>query len=306
MLVVTFLTTTTLGGLFALDARPADLPPLAVDSGDAGDFALLVDPALARQVWSDPWLRGWGLRFAMATLFILLCHEMGHWLACRRHRLPATPPYFLPAPVGLGTFGAFIRIRAPIRRKRELLDVGVAGPIAGFVALLPVLWLGIVRAVPIPIEQLLAERGPGLRLLFGGNLLLRGALALAHPGLGAEMSVPMNPWLLAAWVGMFATMLNLLPLAQLDGGHILYAATGRLHRRLAWPVWGALLLLGMLWSGWWLWCVVVLVLGLRHPPVADERAPLAARDRWLVLAALVLFVLCFMPIPLQILEVRPV
>ena len=296
LFAATFFTATTLGGAFAMASRTdvvSDLIPFLL-------------PETVARVWTNPELLAWGLRFSIPTLFILLCHEMGHWLACRRHRLPATPPYFLPAPLGLGTFGAFIRIRAVIRSKRELLEVGVAGPIAGFLALVPFAILGIALSEPVRI-WVTSEPRPESLLLYqpGESLLVRGVALLLHGRLADGMVLNPHPFLLAAWVGVFATMLNLLPLAQLDGGHVLYAAIGRAQRRLAWPLWAGLAALGLVWSGWWLWCAVVLVLGLRHPPVLDEAAPLAGRDRWWVASALLIFLLCFMPVPLRVVMLAP-
>lgn len=259
-----------------------------------------------RRVWSDPTLLGLGLQFSLATHFILLCHELGHWFACRRHRLDASPPYFLPAPIGLGTFGAFIRIRSLVRTKRELLDVGVAGPIAGFLALLPVLaaGVGLSRPSPLPVPP----AGDVGLLLYrpGESLLLGGLTRLFHGELPADVVLNPHPLLLAGWVGLFATMLNLLPLAQLDGGHILYAAVGRLQRRLAWPLWGALALLGLAWPGWWLWCLFVLLLGLKHPRLLDEGEPLDPRRRRLAWLSLAIFALGFMPTPIAVVELPPV
>jgi len=265
------------------------------------DLIPLLLPETVARVWSDPELLAWGLSFSLPALFILLCHELGHWLACRRHRLPATPPYFLPAPIALGTFGAFIRIRGAIRTKRELLEVGVAGPLAGFLALLPFAVVGVALSEPVRVA-LAAEPGAGSLVLYrpGESLLVRGVTQLLHGRLDEGTILNPHPFLVAAWVGIFATMLNLLPLAQLDGGHVLYAAAGRAQRRLAGPLWLGLAALGLLWNGWWLWCAVVLALGLRHPPVLDEGAPLASRDRALVAAALLVFLLCFMPVPIRV------
>jgi len=268
-------------------------------------FPLLLHPETVALVWTDPKLLGWGLRFSLATIFILVSHELGHWFACRRYGLPATPPYFLPAPIMLGTFGAFIRIRAAIRDKRELFDVGIAGPLAGFVALLPVLAVGIARSTPVDIARLPAALG-GFQLFFPGeNLLWRAAARLAHGPLDPGVLLNPDPFLLAAWVGMLATALNLLPLAQLDGGHVLYSVLGRRQRRLALPLWLALVGLGFVSPGWWLWAVVVLLLGLRHPPVHDEATPLGAGRKALAAVALLLLVLCFTPLPLRILELAP-
>jgi hypothetical protein len=258
-----------------------------------------------RRVWTDTALLALGLQFSLATHFILLCHELGHWFACRRHRLDASPPYFLPAPLGLGTFGAFIRIRSLVRTKRELLDVGVAGPIAGFVALLPVLAVGVGLSRPASLP--VPPTGDVGLLLYrpGESLLLGGLTRLFHGELPAGVVLNPHPLLLAGWVGLFATMLNLLPLAQLDGGHILYAAVGRVQRRLAWPLWGALALLGFAWPGWWLWCLFVLLLGLKHPRLLDEGEPLDARRRRLAWLALAIFALGFMPVPIAVVELPP-
>lgn len=268
-------------------------------------FPLLLHPETIALVWSDPRLLGWGLRFSLATIFILVSHELGHWFACRRYGLAATPPYFLPAPIMLGTFGAFIRIRGAIRDKRELFDVGVAGPLAGFVALLPVLAVGIVRSTPVDLARLPAALG-GFDLFFPGeNLLWRAAAILVHGRLGPDVLLNPDPFLLAAWVGMLATALNLLPLAQLDGGHILYSVLGRRQRRLALPLWLVLVAFGFVSPGWWLWAAVVLILGLRHPPLLDESAPLGAGRLALAALALAMLVLCFTPLPLKVVELAP-
>jgi membrane-associated protease RseP (regulator of RpoE activity) len=294
-----------LGGLFALLSRLDVVWSPSSPVLRELDLPLLLHPETIRLVWTDPQLLGWGLRFALATIFILVSHELGHWFACRRYGLRATPPYFLPAPVGLGTFGAFIRIRTPLRGKKELFDVGIAGPIAGFVALLPVLAVGMARSVPLDLNGLANVRS-GMVLAFPGeNLLWRLSSLAFHGPLGEGVMLNPHPFLLAAWVGMLATALNLLPLAQLDGGHILYALLGRRQRRLVWPLWLALVALGFWSPGWWLWAVIVLLLGLRHPPVFDEETPLDRRRRLLAWLALALLVLCFVPVPLATYRIVP-
>jgi membrane-associated protease RseP (regulator of RpoE activity) len=249
---------------------------------------------LVRRVWSDPALLSLGLSFSLPLLGILLAHELGHYVACRRYGIPATLPYFLPVPAMLGTMGAFIRIKSPIRSKRELFDVGFAGPAAGFVALLPFLLVGIARST-------VGTMPAGASFLLPGRCLaIQLATLLFHRPLDAGEVLNLHPFALAAWFGLFATALNLLPLSQLDGGHILYAAAGRRQRRLALPFWLALALGGLAWPGWWLWCGIVLVMGLRHPPVVDEWTPLDARRRRLALVALAMFALAFMPVPLRV------
>jgi len=294
LFLLSLFTTTVLGGAWSLLAR----------TDVVTDLVPLLSPATVRRVLGDAELLRLGLQFALPTLGILLCHELGHWFACRRHRLDATPPLFLPAPIGLGTFGAFIRIRSVVRGKRELLDVGVSGPLAGFAALLPVLAIGVWWSSPSPLPA--PPAGDVGLLLYrpGESLLLAGLTHLAHGPLPAGWVLNPHPLLLAGWVGLFATMLNLLPLAQLDGGHILYAALGRAQRRLAWPLWGALALLGLAWPGWWLWCLFVLLLGLRHPRLVDESEPLDRRRRRLAWAALAVFAVGFMPTPISVVEIR--
>jgi membrane-associated protease RseP (regulator of RpoE activity) len=253
-------------------------------------------PGVVAGVWRDPELLRIGLSFSIPALFILLCHELGHYIACRIYGIPCTPPFFLPVPINFGTFGAFIRIKAAIQSKRQLFDVGVAGPIAGFVALIPFLLYGIAHSRPVP-----GSTGTGAMdlLLPGHCLAIQLATRLFHGPLPAGTILNLHPTALAAWLGLFATSLNLLPLGQLDGGHILYAAAGRLQRRLALPFWLALALLGFYWQGWLLWCVIVLVIGLRHPPVHDENLPLDRKRQALAWVALAIFVLSFMPVPID-------
>ena len=289
-------TATTLGACWSLLVR-TDVET---------DLAPILTPRTVAAVWGDRELLGRGLLFALPALLILLCHELGHVLACRHHGLEASPPYFLPAPIGLGTFGAFIRIRTPMRDRRQLLDVGVWGPIAGFLALLPVLACGVWWSTPRPLAEAMRFGVPVLLYRPGESLLLAGLTRWAHGPMPDGWVLNPHPLLLAGWLGLFATMLNLLPLAQLDGGHILYALVGRGHRRAALPVWIALAALGFAWPGWWLWCAMVLVLGLRHPRLSDETVLLDRRHRGLAAAAGVIFVAGFMPVPIRVLELSPI
>lgn len=293
---ITLFSTTTLGAAWHFFTR-TDI---------STDLLPWMTPRMIRDVWSQPSVLVPGLQFALAAMFILLAHELGHYVACRRYGLPATLPYFLPAPMGLGTLGAFIRIRAPLRDKRELFDVGAAGPFAGFIALLPFMVLGIAKSTP---AALAVTRDPNQAVaqiwLPGTGLLWELVVRLLHGPLPEGMILNLHPFALAAWLGLFATMLNLLPLGQLDGGHILYAAVGPLQRRLAWPLWIGLCALGFYWPGFLIWSVVTLMVGVRHPPVVDEAAPLDTRRRWLAWASLLLFILCFMPVPLRVELLQP-
>ena len=296
LFLLTFLTTTTLGGVLYLVTRTDESTALYP----------FLHPTTVREVWGTPELLRLGLSFSLPLLVILGSHELGHFLACRRYGVPATIPYFLPAPLVLGTFGAFIRIRGRIRTKAELFDIGVAGPFAGFVALLPFLVLGVAWSEPGLVE--IAEDPRQVQAILyrpGTSLALEGLTWLFHGRLPGNVVLDLHPFALAAWVGLFATALNLLPMGQLDGGHLLYAVAGRLHRRLAWPIWLGVCALGLLWMGWFVLCFMVLVvMGLRHPPVLDADQPLDRFRLRLAVVALVLLVLCFTPIPLSYLPLQ--
>lgn len=300
LFVATFFSTTTLGANWILAARTDVVSPIP-DTW----FGTVLSPATVRMVWTSPELLKIGLSFSLPVLFIMLCHELGHYVYCRRYRIAATVPYFVPTPVGLGTFGAFIRIRSLIRDKRELFDVGIAGPIAGFLALLPFLVYGIARSQPAPLV-LAAPNGPAMTLLRPGTSLLTWWLTRAfHGPLPAGTVLNPHPFALAAWIGMLVTALNLLPLAQLDGGHILYAVFGERQRQLALPLWLALAAAGFLHPAWFVWALIVFAIGLRHPPVANPNTPLGRGRMALAGVALVMLVLCFPPVPLREILVRP-
>lgn len=295
LFLATLFSTTTLGAGWYLSTR-TDITT---------DLLPWLSPETIRRVWTEPALLAVGLSFSLPVLLILLCHELGHYFACRWYRLPATLPYFIPAPVALGTLGAFIRIRAVIAAKRELFDVGIAGPLAGFAALVPFLLFGVARSQPALVREVAPAEAQAYLLLPGKCLALEVATRLFHGRLAEGTVLDLHPFALAAWVGLLATALNLMPLGQLDGGHILYAATGRLQRRLALPLWVALGAAGLLWRGWLFWFILVFFMGLRHPPVLNEAEPL---DRWrrrLALLALLLLAVSFMPIPIQLVPVEP-
>jgi membrane-associated protease RseP (regulator of RpoE activity) len=243
----------------------------------------------------DPWS---GARLAIGLLAILLAHEMGHYLTARHYRVDVTLPFFIPFPVPgvslVGTLGAFIRIRSPIPHRRALFDIGVAGPLAGFAVCLPVLWLGIREATIQP----LAADAEGLFL--GEPLLFRWLTQVIHGSVPADHTLLMGPLGLAAWFGLLVTALNLMPIGQLDGGHVTYALLrDRAHAisRIASWVCIALVYFG---PSWILWAILVRVLGRRHPPTLDDVAPIG-RARVLVgLLSLVVFVVCFVPDPIVV------
>lgn len=276
LLALTFVSTTLVGGIEFAEF-PEGFTPASL-------LNLLVHPAVLRA----------GLAFSIPLLFILLSHEMGHYIACRIHRLDATLPFFLPVPFGIGTFGAFIKIKSPLTNKRELFDVGAAGPLAGFVALVPVLVAGIALSHPV------AELPKTGILVFGEPLAFKLVSQLIYPSLRQGGDLLLHPTGFAAWFGLLATALNLLPFGQLDGGHVTYALFGQLQRRFAWPLLIVLVGLGFGWHGWWFWAVIALVMGARHPWLPDENEPLEGRRRALAWLCIVLFVLCFTPEPIKI------
>jgi membrane-associated protease RseP (regulator of RpoE activity) len=237
-----------------------------------------------------------GIPFSFTLLGILLAHEMGHYFYCLRYRVFATLPFFIPAPTLIGTFGAFIRIKSPIPTRRALFDIGIAGPIAGFIVAVPAAIFGLM----------LSKHAPGLLdesdLSFGFPLifkLLHGAMRWPEYGaMPAQIgALYMHPIAVAAWVGMFATALNLLPGGQLDGGHIVYALAPNLHRRITRALTLLLVPLAIFfWQGWFMWAIFLLWMGSRHPYVAVDE-PLDGKRRLLAAFALLMLVLTLIPAP---------
>ncbi len=239
-----------------------------------------------------------GVRLPLGVLSILVAHEMGHYLAARYYRVDATLPFFIPFPVPwvtfVGTLGAFIRIRSPIPHRRSLFDIGVAGPLAGFVVALPVLWLGMLEARVRPADP---DSGG---ILLGDPLLFRAFTHLVHGPIPADQNLVIGPLGLAAWFGLLVTALNLMPIGQLDGGHVTYALLrDRAHviSRVASWVCVALVYFG---PSWILWAVLVRVLGRRHPSTLDDHAPVGRARALVGLLSLVVFVVCFVPDPIVI------
>jgi membrane-associated protease RseP (regulator of RpoE activity) len=285
LFALTLLTTTVVGGRYSLDFA-LNQPPFAGDYLDG-----LVE------IVRSPSLLAAGLPFSLTLLTILMAHEMGHYLACVHYDVEASWPYFLPVPTPIGTMGAFIRIRSPIYSKAALFDIGVAGPLAGFLVLLPALAIGLAYSKVIPG---IAEQG---FLVFGKPLLQHGLSGLIFPGTPAA-DIYLHPIARAAWVGLLATALNLLPIGQLDGGHILYAFAGQWHRLLSRVFVGILFAMGIvLWRvadhfSWIVWAVLLMVFGMRHPMIHDWRPPGRGRTL-LALLALAIFVVSFCLIPLS-------
>ena len=247
-------------------------------------------------LYKNPTALAAGLPFAATLLAILLVHELGHFFACRHHHIRSSYPFFIPAPTLIGTLGAFILIRSPFRNNRELFDMGASGPLAGFIVAVPALAYGVLHAKIVP--NLTANSD----LMFGTPLLLRLMEWLLHPGIAAN-ALLLHPVGRAAWAGLLATSLNLLPAVQLDGGHILRSLSPRAHRMASLIAPLGLVALGYFGGSngviWYVWAV--LIFGsrfLRMGAVWDE-TPLDTPRRWGAVAAVAVLLLSFMVSPLQ-------
>jgi len=281
LFLLTFLTTTVVGARMAQDFA-ADRPLFA----GAGELALL------QRAVQEPSLLLAGLPFSATLMMILLAHELGHLLTCVHYRIDATLPYFLPAPTLIGTLGAFIRIRSPIYSRRVLFDVGIAGPLAGFLTLLPVLGIGLAFSKVIPG---IAARGD---IIFSTPPLLMLLEGLVFPGVPTS-DIYLHPMARAAWVGLLATALNLIPIGQLDGGHVLYALAADQHKWLSRLFLLVLVPLGIFfWYGWLLWAALLFFFGMKHPSIVDTTR-LDPERRRLALAGLALFLLSFSLAPIE-------
>jgi len=234
------------------------------------------------------------LPFAYALLPILLAHEFGHYLAARYHDYPASLPYFIPGVFPFGTFGAIIVARHPFRDRRVLFDVAVAGPLAGFLVAIPVVWLGLAHSEWIQIPE-----GAGVRVW--DPLLMKFIASFTlGPSPGEGWDVLLHPAAFGGWAGLFVTMMNLMPFGPLDGGKTAYALFGKGQRWIAFASWGALASTLFYSPFWLLWLCLALVFRLKHPPTLnDERDPGRARF-WVGAVVAVVFVLSFMPFPFSI------
>lgn len=231
-----------------------------------------------------------GLTFNVPLLSILAVHELGHYTAARRHKVDVTPPFFIPAPSFIGTFGAFIRIRSPLPSRNALFDVGVAGPMAGAAVAIPVLMIGLGMSELRP-----AAASGGIPL--GESLIFKAAARAVLGAVPQGYDVVLHPVAFAGWIGLFVTMLNLIPAGQLDGGHIAYALFGDRYTEASRLIPYALLLMGLLWSGWFVWSLLLFLLGTRHPRPLEFEMPLSPGRRLLGGGAALLFLLSFSPNP---------
>ncbi len=310
LLAVTFCTVTIAGTLFPFGengAAPDADPQTAAEFVNVllalpGNYAAFLAAAVAN-IFTDLATLRYGLSFSLSLLFILICHEMGHYVACRIYRVQATLPFFIPTPPMIGpagTFGAFIKIQSPMPSRKAVFDIGVAGPIAGFLALIPVAIIGLWRMESAPVQQLSGGGG----IVFSDPLFMQIAGAI----IGRDPSVSVgNAFYFAAWIGLLVTALNLIPSGQLDGGHAIYAAFGEtVHKwtgRIAFVVMAVLSIVGFLFynspSGFLITIILGVMLRVPHPRPWDQ-TPLDTKRRAIAVATLLIFVLCFVPFPIRI------
>lgn len=241
-----------------------------------------------------------GLPFAFALMLILLSHELSHYVASMRHNVEATLPYFIPIPpipgmITIGTFGAFIKMRSPIVTRSALVDIGASGPIVGFLVSIVATVYGLMNSS----IQVVKAGTPTLML--GDSILFSSLSHLIFGAVPEGMDVFLHPVAFAGWLGFFVTSLNLIPVGQLDGGHILYAFVGQRHLMASRLLVAALAVMGILyWEGWMIWAVLLLILKLNHPPVIYWEPTLPKNRKIIGIIALVIFVLTFTPSPFAI------
>jgi membrane-associated protease RseP (regulator of RpoE activity) len=298
LFLATLLTTLGAGALMA------GLDPFATQVLQLGDVEI---PYPSRIEWAELLV---GASFALPFMGVLLAHEMGHFVAARVHRVRASLPYFIPFPPYfsiIGTVGAFIRLKGPMVRRAILFDVGSAGPLASFVVSVPLLAIGLGLSTPMPGEASLttpfAIGFVGQTVWLGNGLITHAIAAMFAPAPIGETLIRLHPLALVGWLGLFVTALNLLPLGQLDGGHILYALAPKRHRLAARAFLVLLIPLGAIWWGWWAWGLLVLVVNrgrVDHPTVIQRQegiGPLRRRLGWVIIA---IFLLTMIPVPLQL------
>jgi len=288
LLLATVFTTLVVGARMEFNFQH-DQPAFSLNDDDGPFFPV-------RWTLAEPSRLLLGLPFASTLMLILLAHEMGHYLCCRYYGVNATLPFFIPAPTLIGTLGAFIRIRSPIRSRAALFDIGIAGPIAGFVIAVTVLILAL------PLSKVMSPTMARPDIQLGYPLIFRLAwyvlpLGQLKASASSLHSIYFHPCAIAAWVGMFATALNLLPGGQLDGGHIVFSLAPRAHKLVSRLTILALIPMALyFWAGWLIWAILLRISGMRHPMVAEWPGVTGVR-RWIAGFGLVMLILTLAPAP---------
>ena len=237
-----------------------------------------------------------GLPFSITLMAILMVHEMSHYFASRTHKVPSTLPFFIPAPSIIGTFGAVIRMKGAIWDRRALLDIGASGPIGGFLLALPALIVGLT------LSKVVTGTGGEGGIILGDSLIMLLLEKLVMGSLPVDADIILHPIAFAGWIGMFVTSLNLLPVGQLDGGHIAKALYPNQFDIIARTVHFGLIIMGIyFWQGWLIWALMLMIIGVRHPPVLLPHISLDNRREKMGYVALAIFVLTFVPAPFKIL-----
>ena len=243
----------------------------------------------------SPDVIGLSIIYTTVLLGILLGHELGHFLTCRYYGINATLPYFIPFPNLIGTLGAFIKIKSKIKRKHQLFDIGIAGPLTGFILSMPALVYGLSQS---KVVSSTAAREGGIML--GDSLLLKIIEGVIFKNIPPNSDIFLHPVAFAGWVGLLVTALNLFPMGQLDGGHVSYALLGSRSRNLAQVFLAVFFVLGIFfWVGWFLWAILILFMGMRHPDILDEAEPLSQGRKVIGYVIALIFILSFIPDPIK-------
>jgi len=247
--------------------------------------------------WETPEKIYLGLPFSLTLLLILAAHEFSHYIMSRRHNVSATLPYFIPAPTIIGTFGAVIKMKPPIYDRRSLIDIGASGPIAGFIVAIIAVIIGLNYSKVMPITALHNHQ---LNIAFGPSILFYFLAKIMLHIDASNYLIDLHPIAAAGWVGLLVTSLNLLPIGQLDGGHITYALFGEKHGIISKGMLPVLVVLGILyWEGWLIWAVLMIFLGYKHPPVVYPHIQLDRNRKLIGWLALLIFILTFTPTPVK-------
>ena len=231
-----------------------------------------------------------GIPFSFTLLSILLFHEFAHYFAARAHKTKTTLPYFIPAPTFLGTFGAVIKIKTPIQNRNALLDIGIAGPAASFI-------VSIIAVVAGLSASRVVCSVPEGSMNLGNSVIFAVLSRMVKGEIPAGHDIMLNPVAFAGWIGFFITAMNLIPAAQLDGGHISYALLGKRHALVARGVFLTLICFGLIWLGWIIWAMLIIVFGLGHPAPVDDVTPLNRKRKLIGIAGFIILILTFVPCP---------
>jgi membrane-associated protease RseP (regulator of RpoE activity) len=234
-----------------------------------------------------------GIPFSITIMLILGGHELGHYFAAKKNNVEATFPYFIPAPHLIGTFGAVIKMKSPIKDKNSLVEIGASGPIVGFILATIALHIGLSLSKMVPFQ--------GEGLILGDSILLHFFTKLYFPIIQEGFEILLHPIAFAGWIGYFVTAINLLPIGQLDGGHISYALFQSKYRFIAYITFASIMVAGLLWLGWIIWGIVIaLIVRFKHPPPLDNISEITLKNKIIGYTAFVIFLITFIPNPFQL------